>query len=240
MDKYKFGEFIYQKRKQQGLTQEELGRKLGVTNKAVSKWEVGETVPEVTMLEPLASALNISVDELLTQKEKNKEEKKTIKLNKLFLILTIVLIVLNICSVIIFISYSSYMKNKEYPIVLSEENHLNIIDMDEMTNFICDGQSIIITSNYSLNNNYYIKSNEEISFVIEFVIEYYYYLDNDDLGMISYYARTEEIKFNENYKEEIKELKFSPKKELENFKCFKNVNVTYTISSYNGTVYKIK
>lgn len=240
MDKYKFGEFIYQKRKQQGLTQEELGRKLGVTNKAVSKWEVGETVPEVTMLEPLASALNISVDELLTQKEKNKEEKKTIKLNKLFLILTIVLLVLNICSVIIFISYSSYMKNKEYPIVLSEENHLNIIDMDEMTNFICDGQSIIITSNYSLNNNYYIKSNEEISFVIEFVIEYYYYLDNDDLGMISYYARTEEIKFNENYKEEIKELKFSPKNELENFKCFKNVNVTYTISSYNGTVYKIK
>ena len=104
MDKYKFGEFIYQKRKQQGLTQEELGRKLGVTNKAVSKWEVGETVPEVTMLEPLASALNVSVDELLTQKEKNKEEKKTIKLNKLFLILTIVLLVLNICSVIIFIS----------------------------------------------------------------------------------------------------------------------------------------
>ena len=63
MDKYKFGEFLYQKRKEIGLTQEELGRKLGVTNKAVSKWEVGETLPEVTMLEPLANLLGITVDE---------------------------------------------------------------------------------------------------------------------------------------------------------------------------------
>ena len=48
MDRYKFGEFIYQKRKKLGLTQEELGRRLGVTNKAVSKWEVGETTPDIT------------------------------------------------------------------------------------------------------------------------------------------------------------------------------------------------
>ena len=50
MDKYKFGEFIYQKRKARGLTQDELGRRLGVTNKAVSKWEVGETLPDVTII----------------------------------------------------------------------------------------------------------------------------------------------------------------------------------------------
>lgn len=41
MDKYKFGEFIYQRRKMLHITQEELGSKLGVTNKAVSKWETG-------------------------------------------------------------------------------------------------------------------------------------------------------------------------------------------------------
>ena len=67
MDKYKFGEFIYQKRKKQGLTQEELGKRLGVTNKAVSKWEVGETTPDITMLEPLAKELQVTVDELLKQ-----------------------------------------------------------------------------------------------------------------------------------------------------------------------------
>ena len=59
MDRYKFGDFIYQKRKALGLTQEELGRKLGVTNKAVSKWEVGETTPDITVLEPLASIFNV-------------------------------------------------------------------------------------------------------------------------------------------------------------------------------------
>ena len=84
MDKYKFGDFIYQRRKALGLTQDELGRKLGVTNKAVSKWEVGETTPEVAMLEPLAKALEVSVDELLTQKKKKK-----VKINSLLLGLVI-------------------------------------------------------------------------------------------------------------------------------------------------------
>ena len=50
MDKYKFGEFIYQKRKQLHKTQDELGRKLNVTNKAVSKWETGETLPDIQLL----------------------------------------------------------------------------------------------------------------------------------------------------------------------------------------------
>ena len=59
MDRYKFGEFIYQKRKALGLTQEELGKRLGVTNKAVSKWEVGETTPDITVLEPLAKIFQV-------------------------------------------------------------------------------------------------------------------------------------------------------------------------------------
>lgn len=67
MDKYKFGEYIYKKRKELGYTQEELGRKLNLTNKAISKWETGETLPEVTMLTDLANVLGITVDELLTQ-----------------------------------------------------------------------------------------------------------------------------------------------------------------------------
>ena len=69
MEKYQFGEFIYQKRKQLHLTQDELGRKLGVTNKAVSKWETGETFPDIQLLAPLAKELNVTVDELLTQQK---------------------------------------------------------------------------------------------------------------------------------------------------------------------------
>ena len=61
MDKYKFGEFIYQRRKMLHITQEELGSKLGVTNKAVSKWETGETYPDIQMLDSLARVLNVSI-----------------------------------------------------------------------------------------------------------------------------------------------------------------------------------
>jgi transcriptional regulator with XRE-family HTH domain len=61
----KFGEFLYQLRKEQGLTQSELADKLGITNKAVSKWETGEAFPETSQLVPLAGIFGISVDELL-------------------------------------------------------------------------------------------------------------------------------------------------------------------------------
>lgn len=240
MDRYKFGEFIYQKRKALGLTQDELGRKLGVTNKAVSKWEVGETTPEVTMLEPLASILNVSVDELLTQKEKNKEEKKIATINKTFLILTILLLIINVLMIISFTIYINNQNTKEDPIIINEDNFNNIIEIDEMTNFECLGQSIIISSKYELNNNYYIKDNESVTFNIEFVIEYYYYLENGEMGVISYYERVEEVVFNNSSLFINKQLTFSPKTEINNFKSFKNVIVKYTVLNYEGTVYKQK
>lgn len=46
-----------------GLTQRELAERLHVTNKAVSKWECGLSYPDVTLLEPLASALELRVEE---------------------------------------------------------------------------------------------------------------------------------------------------------------------------------
>jgi len=52
-------------RKEQGLTQEALGDKLGVSFQAVSKWETNQTVPDTALLPELAKTLNISVDKLL-------------------------------------------------------------------------------------------------------------------------------------------------------------------------------
>ena len=111
MDKYKFGEFIYQKRKARGLTQDELGRRLGVTNKAVSKWEVGETLPDVTIIRNLAEELGVSVDELLTQTDVKEEQRKVSKVNKLLLTLVVVLSVLTIGILISSICYIDYYKN---------------------------------------------------------------------------------------------------------------------------------
>lgn len=63
-----FGEFLYQLRKEKGMTQAELADALGVTNKAVSKWETGEAMPETALLKPLARIFGVTVDELLDGK----------------------------------------------------------------------------------------------------------------------------------------------------------------------------
>lgn len=65
MDKESFGAALAEHRKQQGMTQRQLAEKLHLTDKAVSKWERGFSYPDVTILEPLADALSISVEALL-------------------------------------------------------------------------------------------------------------------------------------------------------------------------------
>ena len=59
------GATIHQKRIEQGLSQEQLAEFVGVSRQAVSKWEVGDAIPDTDKLIPLARALGITVDELL-------------------------------------------------------------------------------------------------------------------------------------------------------------------------------
>ncbi len=66
MDRYVTGEVIRALREKKGLTQEELAQRIFVSGKAVSKWETGKGYPDVSLLEPLAAALGISVIELLS------------------------------------------------------------------------------------------------------------------------------------------------------------------------------
>ena len=68
MDNERFGAFIAQLRKEQGLTQRELADRLNVTDKAVSKWETAKGFPDVKLLEPLAQALGVSLVELMQGK----------------------------------------------------------------------------------------------------------------------------------------------------------------------------
>lgn len=67
------GAGIAQRRKQLGMSQEELARQLGVTRQAVSKWESGAALPSVDNIVELAKALAISVDELLQLEEKSSQ-----------------------------------------------------------------------------------------------------------------------------------------------------------------------
>ena len=59
------GSFISKKRKEKNMTQKELASKIGVTDKAVSKWERGLGCPDVSILELLANALDVSILEIL-------------------------------------------------------------------------------------------------------------------------------------------------------------------------------
>ena len=65
MDMDKFAAFIAERRRELGLTQQELAKRLKVTDKAVSRWENGHGFPDINTLEPLAEALGISVVELM-------------------------------------------------------------------------------------------------------------------------------------------------------------------------------
>ena len=68
MDAKEFGAFVQSCRKDLGLSQSELALKLGVTAKAVSRWERGVGFPEIKLLEPLADALGITMIELMQSK----------------------------------------------------------------------------------------------------------------------------------------------------------------------------
>ena len=76
MNKERLGAFIGERRRELGLTQKDLAGRLHVTDKAVSKWERGLSYPDVTLLEPLAGALDLNMEELMAcrRQERRKEE----------------------------------------------------------------------------------------------------------------------------------------------------------------------
>ena len=74
MDNAKTGTFIKELRKEKHLTQKELANLLHVTDRAVSKWERGLCAPDISLLEPLAAALDVTIVELLSGEHGNSRE----------------------------------------------------------------------------------------------------------------------------------------------------------------------
>ncbi len=66
MDQVKIGKFIASCRKEQGMTQAALAEKLGISDRAVSKWETGKSLPDSGIMLDLCELLNINVNELLS------------------------------------------------------------------------------------------------------------------------------------------------------------------------------
>ncbi len=76
MDMQKIGAFLAELRKENKYTQDELGEKIGVTNKTVSRWENGNYLPPVEMLQILSKLYNVSINELLSGERLNEKQYK--------------------------------------------------------------------------------------------------------------------------------------------------------------------
>ena len=84
MDQIKTGKFIARCRKEKKLTQAQLAERLSITDRAVSKWETGKSMPDASLMLELCETLHISVNELLCGKRLNElEERKESEQNTL-------------------------------------------------------------------------------------------------------------------------------------------------------------
>ena len=180
------GKFIQEKRKEKNLTQKELAYKLGVTDKAVSKWERGQGCPDVSILEILSKELGVSILEILKGRiieneiikitEANDYIQETIKYTKnnikdtinkiitfLIISITLLLLILNIENII--------NLNKKYMYDFDTEMYktikTNTTKIQKNTETILKNQGIYSKEDYNkiceiLNNNLKSIKNEEL------------------------------------------------------------------------------
>ena len=88
MNQEKIGKFIRELRKNNNLTQNYLALKYGVTYQAVSKWENGKNIPDISILKQMSKDFNINIDDLLDGESKKKKN------NKYYIPIIIVLVIL--------------------------------------------------------------------------------------------------------------------------------------------------
>lgn len=137
MNNEKFGNFIKKLRSEKGLTQKELGEKLNITDKAISKWERGISFPDITVLNSLADFFEVDVSELLNgergkkeeididkkieeaiEQYKNIEEKRKIKLKKIKKYVGIISLVIFILTLLLQLGYYCILKRYNFEYVL--------------------------------------------------------------------------------------------------------------------------
>ena len=134
MDQEKIGRFIAKLRKEKNMTQKELAESLEITDRAISKWENGRGMPDLSLLTPLCEILGVSINELLSGERLDKKDyqekleenfintidyidKKNVKSNTIKSIIWLVVGIIGI-------SLSQFLIN-DYEL----QNYLNIVSM---------------------------------------------------------------------------------------------------------------
>ena len=135
MNQEKIGLFIAELRKEKSMTQNDLANKLGVTDRAISKWENGRGLPDISLLSPICEILGVSINELLSGERLNEEDlmqkfdeniistidytaKKIKKTRKTFLIVLLAILLLISTIITMFGIDISRMRNNE-PVLFS-------------------------------------------------------------------------------------------------------------------------
>lgn len=186
MDLIKIGNFICELRTKKGLTQEELAKKINVTNKAISRWERGVGLPDISLLEPLSNALDVTILELLNGKHlKGNDEvqkndinimlnvlsKKNKKYYRLFIFLTVLMILILTLAIL---NFAFNFQGYDNSYFLQLKHHFSIIPFVNIISFFQAG-------NYS--NLLY---NLIVNFLIAIVIGGFCYLFKKDYKFVFY------------------------------------------------------
>ncbi len=109
MNQNKIGMFIKKVRTKDKLSQEKFGEKYGVTYQAVSKWENGKNIPDISILKEICKDYNKDINELLTDQTFLKKNK-----NKIFLVIIAILIIVIISLCVIFIPKKENPNNDSF------------------------------------------------------------------------------------------------------------------------------
>lgn len=181
------GNKILELRKKQNITQEELAEKIGVTRQTISKWELGETHPDINQAKKLSMIFNISLDELVNNDTENiiiekisnteKLSGLVLKILKIIGLLFIIFLIVDVISLIVFIALkdvetlkveeiemSCSLNNNDYIINVGSDEYFNCSNcpkelQKELKNNCIDFRNIKQTKE---NINLYFKNNNGI------------------------------------------------------------------------------
>lgn len=176
------GKKIAELRKKNNLSQEELAEKVGVARQTISKWEIGDTTPDINQVKIISKIFNISIDELvdndinnvIVEKISNTEKLAgiTIKILKVFGIMIIVFITLIFLFVIIFMVV---MPRNDYDIVgrtkiscnLDNEKYVYEAEYNKNYQVINSGGDAYIM------NHTDIESYEDVNKIVAYIEDYF-------------------------------------------------------------------
>ena len=214
MNQEQIGNFIAQLRKEKKLTQIDLASKLGITDRAISKWENGRGMPDLSLLMPLCEILDVSINELLSGARldnKNYQEKleeniinaidysdKKIKKTKKIFKITLSAIVIFIVAFIIMYSIDINRMRNNKPVLFSTwgYSYAPPIDIKEkeielaITNYLIEQGDNEPKHNdnekaFVSMRMYLIEEKDKIYNIYAWVLEEKYYLENNEIKQSS-------------------------------------------------------